>query len=281
MAAANALQQILIMTTSINIPHTQTTAIHQVHWQQLMQTPLQSTTCSLICAPLSLLTAISYLPLSPAEHQRMQQFRQQADQQRYGLAHRLKRALLAHTLDCDPLALTFSLNAAGKPALSPPHDKVQFNLSHSGPIVTIALSLQGAVGCDIQFMLPGSSQVALPTEMLYHPVDPTDPNPQKRFFSCWTQKEAISKAEGSGLQILLTQLPLYSSKQRSTDNQPCSGITNTKYWLGTEQHSHSEWQQQRWYCRHREVRYGKMQGWLAVAQARLSPVQYYLLSGTF
>lgn len=207
----------------------------------------------------------------------MQQFRQQTDQQRYGLAHRLKRALLAHILGCDPLALTFVHSAAGKPSLSPPHDRVHFNLSHSGPMVTLALSHLGTVGCDLQFELPDSSQTALPTELLYHSADPKAPDPRKRFFSCWAQKEAICKAEGSGLQIPLTQLPLYGSKQRSADNQPSTtGIT--KFWFGAEQQSYSEWQQKRWYCRHREVRYDKTQGWLAVAKAQPSPVQYYLLS---
>jgi len=267
----------------MKIPHTQITTVQQVNWQQLLQAPLLPTACSLICAPLSLVTAVSHLPLSQAEHWRMQQFRQKVDQLRYGLAHRLKRALLAHLRACDPLDLTFIQNAAGKPALLPAHGKVQFNLSHSGPMVTLALSHQGAIGCDVQFAPSYRSQAAeLPTDLLYHPTDPTDPDLEKHFFSCWAQKEAICKAEGSGLQIPLTQLPLYSSNQHDMAHQFSSrGRGNTGFWFGAERQSYSEWQQQRWYCRHREVRYGNTQGWLAVAQTQPAPVQYFLLKDAF
>lgn len=65
----------------------------------------------------------------------------------------LLRALLGRYLECDPRELCFELGAHGKPKLAdngPAGPDVRFNLSHSGPLVLVAVSAHHEVGVDVE-----------------------------------------------------------------------------------------------------------------------------------
>jgi hypothetical protein len=86
------------------------------------------------------------------------------------------RALLARYLDRDPRALRFVLGPHGKPALR--GEGLRFNLSHSGPLMLVAVSAGRNVGVDVE-------------------------RPRKRytteFLRTWVAHEAALKCRGSGL----------------------------------------------------------------------------------
>lgn len=65
----------------------------------------------------------------------------------------LLRALLGRYLDCDPRELRFALGAHGKPKLADngrSGPDLRFNLSHSGPLVLVAVSARHEVGVDVE-----------------------------------------------------------------------------------------------------------------------------------
>jgi len=76
----------------------------------------------------------------------------------WGRSRGLLRALLGRYLERDPRQLRFELGAHGKPRLAhegsaldgPPGPDLRFNLSHSGPLVLVAVSADHEVGVDVE-----------------------------------------------------------------------------------------------------------------------------------
>lgn len=143
--------------------------------------------------------------LDSDELERCARFRRQEDQQRYILAHALKRYCLAQYLQVPASSLQFSNGAKGKPYCAHPNAPA-FNLSHSGECVLLGLSAIAHVGVDVERISRDvSSQIfsrvlsAKQQEQLAH-----SPEPHYEFMCYWTQKEAISKALGLGLSIDFT-----------------------------------------------------------------------------
>jgi 4'-phosphopantetheinyl transferase len=125
------------------------------------------------------------------------------------------RQVLGSLLEQPPAALHFETGARGKPYL--PGSDLQFNLSHSGEMALLAVTLHREVGVDIEwtarsvdfegiaprFFAAGEVQAftALP-----------DRERRRAFFTIWTRKEAYIKACGQGLY-----LPLHSFTVSHTD----------------------------------------------------------------
>lgn len=108
----------------------------------------------------------------------------------------LRRGLDEHGLkDFDLKYLRY--NKLQKPELP---GKVQFNISHAGNVVICAFNTDGLIGVDVEMITP----VVLED---YEFIFDTDTFRQLRqardqegaFFEAWTIREAILKAEGSGL----------------------------------------------------------------------------------
>ncbi len=115
------------------------------------------------------------------------------DSERYILGKYYTRLLLASQLGTKPSEITFIEIGNKKPATS----SVNFNISHSGDLVLIALS-NSAIGIDVEFfnsnfdfekLLP---QCFKSSELLHI-------NSVSDFYVFWTRKEAIIKATGEGM----------------------------------------------------------------------------------
>ncbi len=144
--------------------------------------------------------------LSPAESLHASRFHFVEDRNMYAAAHGLLRLVLGRHLGLPPLSLPFVTGEKGKPALSldsPPLD-LRFNLAHSGGIVLLALAEAREVGVDIErirqdFPVDGIAQRFFsPLESSAMALCPRASRPAV-FFSCWTRKEAVLKARGTGL----------------------------------------------------------------------------------
>jgi 4'-phosphopantetheinyl transferase len=148
--------------------------------------------------------------LSPEERARAEAFHFKSDRERHIIGRGLLRLLLGHCSGALPSTLTFQHNAFGKPFLCGGSSTLQFNVSHSGELVVIALTRGRAVGIDVERIRPDMRVAQLATQFF----SPNECNAlasipmatqAAAFFSCWTRKEAYLKARGSGLSLGLDQ----------------------------------------------------------------------------
>jgi len=144
--------------------------------------------------------------LSPDERERAARFRFEWHRRRYLVAHIALHEILCRYLPVEPARISFDLGANGKPklhqALTP--SGIEFNLSHSNEMALLAVAHGREVGVDVehareQFEFQDvaerfftakevSAMRALPPALR-----------RQAFFKCWTSKEAILKAKGTGL----------------------------------------------------------------------------------
>jgi 4'-phosphopantetheinyl transferase len=155
--------------------------------------------------------------LSPEEVARAVRFIRPRDRLRFARCRSALRHILGSLLALPDDCLSFRTIGAGKPELDPsstdqsPHaaSELRFNVSHSGNLGLIAASQGRELGVDIEQIRPikeaerivasyfsASEQVAFAAI----PADLKD----RAFHRGWTRKEAIIKADGTGLAGLAT-----------------------------------------------------------------------------
>lgn len=152
--------------------------------------------------------------LSADEAERAAQFRLEPHRHRYLAARGVLRALLAQYMNTAPGDIEFLYAEHGKPHLAP-HlipgraAGLDFNLSHSGDVILLAMAWGRHVGVDVErtgrdvgwkqvsrrFFAPPECEAlnALPAAQQ-----------REGFFNCWTRKEAYLKARGRGLSAGLS-----------------------------------------------------------------------------
>jgi 4'-phosphopantetheinyl transferase len=113
------------------------------------------------------------------------------------------RALLGRYLQTDPAMLRFASGTHGKPALAD-HERLSFNLSHSGQIALYALTDTGAVGIDVEVARRSRDVLALAVRAFgaaqaerLAAVEP--PLREREFLRLWTRREAALKCRGTGI----------------------------------------------------------------------------------
>jgi 4'-phosphopantetheinyl transferase len=103
----------------------------------------------------------------------------------------------------------------GKPRLIPASggDILTFNLTHSDGVALYALTRDGNIGVDLELVREGVESGGT-AELLFSPGELLDYErlpanlKLKAFFQCWTRKEAIFKATGTGLSSPLRAINL-------------------------------------------------------------------------
>jgi 4'-phosphopantetheinyl transferase len=149
--------------------------------------------------------------LAPDERQRADRFHFDLDRRRYVVGRGLLRTLLGHCLGTPADELRFDYSAFGKPSLAAgPRLPLQFNVSHSGELVLIALTLGRALGVDVERIRPDIAADRIATQFFSanecEALATLAGDIQcDAFFSCWTRKEAYLKARGDGLSLALDQ----------------------------------------------------------------------------
>jgi 4'-phosphopantetheinyl transferase len=142
--------------------------------------------------------------LSADERRKVERYRFEADRRRSIVGRGTLRQLLGRRLGRDPRELAFVEGPQGKPALE--RGELEFNVSHSGDRVAIAIAEGTAVGIDIEVEQPRMTDLAQLARRYFAPDEAAEVEKEEDaalFFTIWTAKEAVIKAVGGGLSIEL------------------------------------------------------------------------------
>ncbi|MEV7287864.1 4'-phosphopantetheinyl transferase superfamily protein [Streptomyces sp. NPDC093252] len=157
-------------------------------------------------------------PLSPAEARRARRLPEPAAT-RYAAAHRAMRRVLAGYLGVPAPALEFGRHPCprcahpehGRPRLVRPVTDLEFSLSRSGPYWALAVTAGRPVGVDIEtgraLDTTPAAHYALGAAEAAHVLAAAEP--AHAFLRCWTRKEAVVKAVGTGIVTALRAIDVH------------------------------------------------------------------------
>lgn len=149
--------------------------------------------------------------LSEEEQNIAMRFKFEKHRRRYIVSHAAMRHILAAQLKTPEHDLKIEINENKKPYIQ--NNPLYFNLSHSKEMALLALSYQGIVGIDVEFMNPVIDMMGI-AERYFHPVEydqlkrMPEENRDQYFYHCWTGKEAFLKAKGVGIANYLKMFAL-------------------------------------------------------------------------
>ena len=170
--------------------------------------------------------------LSGDELGRAGRFSFRKDRDHFIAARGLLRTILGKYLLMQPDELRLCCGPFGKPALEEKtHGKtLRFNVSHSHGLALFALAREREIGVDLEYARPDLSVGTIARQFFSRrEADALSALPerdrQKTFFTLWTRKEAVMKADGMGLARDLKQyeiLPDYHEMHiiRRAGNEP-------------------------------------------------------------
>lgn len=147
--------------------------------------------------------------LTADERERAARFHFEADRRRCVIGRGYLRLLLGEILDLPAGSLQFEYDEFGKPGLVPNQGlPLQFNVSHSGEMILIAISVGRAVGIDVEKIRTDLDCDGIAARFFSanerRILDSlSGPDRYEAFFTCWTRKEAYLKARGVGLSLPL------------------------------------------------------------------------------
>jgi 4'-phosphopantetheinyl transferase len=144
--------------------------------------------------------------LAPDECTRANDFHFEEPRRRYVIARGTLRRLLGKYLDLQPAEINLAIDGNQKPRLATKHEEsgLHFNVSHSGDLAVIGFALGCEVGIDVEQVrdIGHMEQIA---RRFFHSSETnavlSAPETARNlaFLRCWTGKEAILKALGTGI----------------------------------------------------------------------------------
>jgi 4'-phosphopantetheinyl transferase len=155
--------------------------------------------------------------LLPEERARAERFHRLEDRLRFAVGRAALRERLAVCLQLPPTNVPIITGANGKPELAGSAQRWEFNITHSGDYVLLALVWGRAVGVDVEkhreldigelsrHCFSADERAALAA---LSPKDRAD-----AFFAVWTRKESVLKALGVGLGFPLDQFSVSASPE--------------------------------------------------------------------
>lgn len=149
--------------------------------------------------------------LSKDESEKADRFHFESDRRRAVIGRGHLRLLLGEALDSPADGLRFDCDDFGKPRLPPSAGpSLQFNVSHSGELILIAITIGRSVGVDVEkirtdfdFDEVASRFFSTHERRVLAALDGHAKS--EAFFKFWTLKEAYLKARGVGLSAPLDQ----------------------------------------------------------------------------
>lgn len=141
--------------------------------------------------------------LSAAETAHLSEYRSRAAAERYVVTRSLVRTVLSDRLAIPPREILVSRTDTGKPVIT---EGVQFNLSHSGDLILLALASERAIGVDVERRRPVTKVGALSNRWLsdqerrhFDGLRALGESDSDAFLRVWSLKEAQLKALGVGI----------------------------------------------------------------------------------
>lgn len=119
-------------------------------------------------------------------------------------AQSARRVILAGYLRQAPETLSFTRASSGRPGLA--GSPLDFNISHSGHWVLLAVARRGPVGVDVERQAPSRDLVGI-AKRYFSPEEAecVEHEGPAAFYRFWTAKEAALKAAGTGISGGLDQ----------------------------------------------------------------------------
>lgn len=133
--------------------------------------------------------------------------RQKSDAERFFAARMLLRIALSEATSrrITPSGWRFTAGNQGKPEVAEGLPHLEFNVSHSGSCVAVAISGKHPVGIDVEGIAPGDCHQALGEVLTPREADKLkqmdQPQQKLEFVRIWTVKEACVKALGHGIAM--------------------------------------------------------------------------------
>ncbi|WP_374950230.1 4'-phosphopantetheinyl transferase family protein [Mucilaginibacter sp.] len=124
----------------------------------------------------------------------------ESDRQRFAVSRGALRFILSRYLNIHPSEIEFSQTGEKKPYIANDDTGLQFNLSHSGDWVLLAIAKQH-VGTDIEYLDPDFHFDDIIPEHFSEKeaISINTSDKIANFYKFWTRKEAFLKATGQGL----------------------------------------------------------------------------------
>lgn len=147
--------------------------------------------------------------LEPEEQERAARFQFEHLRQSFRVSHGALRLILSRYVNLAPAQLRFKHGPFGKPELEP-KSTLRFNLSHSGELALLGVTLEHEIGVDVEALrpIPEADSIARINFSAKEFAAFCRLEQQQKlfsFFNCWTRKEAFIKAHGAGLRMPLDQ----------------------------------------------------------------------------
>jgi 4'-phosphopantetheinyl transferase len=143
--------------------------------------------------------------LSPGEQKRVAGLLEERAARQYVVSRAMQRHLLSRYAGGSPADIRFGFVAMGKPTLSWPNDiGLQFNTTHSGNLVIIAVTAHREVGVDVEQVrpIPRALNVARRcfSDAEYQSLASlADGELDREFLTIWVRREGTAKARGDGV----------------------------------------------------------------------------------
>lgn len=154
--------------------------------------------------------------LDEVERGRYEAYRRDVDKQRFLTGRALIRGVAAAVLDVSPGSVTLDSSCfdCGKPHGKPRivGSSLEVSVSHSGEWVVLAVAAGAPVGVDVEEVrgtdVDGLAGICFsPVELTVFQGLPSDER-QGAFFTYWARKEAVLKATGKGMSVVMSKLTL-------------------------------------------------------------------------
>lgn len=95
--------------------------------------------------------------------------------------------------------------------------EIDFNIAHSGSYVVLALSNTGKVGIDVEKIRPVDIQRFRSWHNQQDLQRLGNQDQLRFFFETWTQKEAVAKAVGRGIQVPFSEISIENNHAKYKD----------------------------------------------------------------
>ncbi len=158
--------------------------------------------------------------LAADERERAARFVFSEHRRRYVACRGRLRQILGNYLGEWPANIDFRYETSEKPMLAGPNsDQLSFNVAHSEDMALIAISCSGSVGVDVEAIRPLTSDLWGLAKVHFSSREQAElrlidePDRLRAFFRGWTRKEAIVKADGSGLAAALDKVEVGLGEQ--------------------------------------------------------------------